>query len=242
MGAALGREAGSLGVDVVLGPGANIKRSPLCGRNFEYFSEDPHISGGMGAALVSGTQSLGVGVGVKHFAVDNQETDRMRISADVDVVVRANGGVVSVAEWQHRADAVLETWPAGQAGGAAVAGLLPGLHSPSGKLTETIPLRLEDTPSHLYFPGGGGHVVHGGGRYVGYRHYDTLDVPAGTDPVRGNRVDSVRRRWSSLTSGTGPAAGGPDRGGPACTPAPKAARPGACAGCDGGTGSPWGRP
>ncbi|NUR85211.1 MAG: glycoside hydrolase family 3 protein, partial [Nonomuraea sp.] len=82
VGAALAREASALGVDVVLGPGVNIKRSPLCGRNFEYFSEDPHVSGVMGAALVTGIQSLGVGACVKHFAVNNQETDRMRVSAD----------------------------------------------------------------------------------------------------------------------------------------------------------------
>lgn len=84
VGAALAREASALGVDVVLGPGVNIKRSPLCGRNFEYFSEDPHRTGVMGAALVRGVQSRGVGACVKHLAVNNQETDRMRISADVD--------------------------------------------------------------------------------------------------------------------------------------------------------------
>ncbi|MFI9590342.1 glycoside hydrolase family 3 N-terminal domain-containing protein [Nonomuraea sp. NPDC052265] len=84
VGAALAKEAGALGVDVVLGPGVNIKRSPLCGRNFEYFSEDPYLTGVMGAALVTGVQSRGVGACVKHFAVNNQETDRMRVSADVD--------------------------------------------------------------------------------------------------------------------------------------------------------------
>ncbi|MEU3480931.1 glycoside hydrolase family 3 C-terminal domain-containing protein [Streptomyces sp. NPDC033754] len=451
VGAAIAREASALGVDVVLGPGVNIKRSPLCGRNFEYFSEDPHISGVMGAAIVEGIQSLGVGACVKHFAVNNQETDRMRVSADVDeqtlreiylpafehivreakpyavmcsynrvngvhasqhrrlltevlreewgfdglvmsdwgavndrvaalaagldlempptgtddqivtavregrldptvvstaagrlltlrnrvdraarfedwdvdahhelareaarssavllkndggllpldptarqhiavigefartlrlqgggsshveptrtdcpldalregtgpdtevafapgftldgyhdpslvaeavalagradvalvflglpetaetegldrthitlptaqldllreiagtgtrvAVVLANGGVVSVSEWEEQAQAVLEGWLPGQAGGAALADLLLGRHSPSGRLTETIPHRLEDVPSHLYFPGADGHVVHGEGRYVGYRHYDTLDRP-----------------------------------------------------------------
>lgn len=84
VGAALAREASALGADVVLGPGVNIKRSPLCGRNFEYFSEDPHLTGIMGAAVVTGLQSLGIGACVKHFAVNNQETDRMRVSADVD--------------------------------------------------------------------------------------------------------------------------------------------------------------
>ncbi|GAA2209621.1 glycoside hydrolase family 3 C-terminal domain-containing protein [Nonomuraea monospora] len=441
VGAALAAEAVALGVDVVLGPGVNIKRSPLCGRNFEYFSEDPHLTGVMGAAVVNGVQSLGVGACVKHFAVNNQETDRMRVSADVDeqtlreiylpafehivreagpyavmcaynrvngvhasqhrwlltdllrgewgfdglvmsdwgavndrvaaleagldlempptgtddeivaavrdgrlaesvldvaagrvlrlaervrarprhdtwdadahhelareaarasavllkndgvlplapglrvavlgeqarspryqghgsshvvptkldnaldalrtamdvtfapgyrpdgtpdpdleheavrtaadadvavvflgladaeesegfdrtsldlpagqvallrrvaeacrkvVVVLSNGGVVSVAGWQEHASAVLEGWLLGQAGGAALADLLLGTHSPSGRLTETIPLRLADVPCHLHFPGSDGHVLYGEGRYVGYRHHDTL--------------------------------------------------------------------
>ncbi len=84
VGAAIGEEARSQGVAVVLGPGINIKRTPLCGRNFEYLSEDPLLSGVLGAALVVGIQSQGVGTSLKHFAVNNQETDRLRISAQVD--------------------------------------------------------------------------------------------------------------------------------------------------------------
>jgi beta-glucosidase len=84
IGQTLAVEARAQGVAVVLGPGINIKRSPLCGRNFEYFSEDPLISGVMGAALVEGLQSRGIGTSVKHYAANNQETDRLRVSADVD--------------------------------------------------------------------------------------------------------------------------------------------------------------
>ncbi|NUT38729.1 MAG: beta-glucosidase [Thermoactinospora sp.] len=440
VGAALGREASALGVDVLLGPGINIKRSPLCGRNFEYFSEDPHLTGALGAALVTGIQSVGVGACVKHFAVNNQETDRMRVSAEVDertlreiylrafehivrtarpyavmsaynkingiyashhrwllttllreewgfdglvmsdwgavndrvaaleagldlempptgtddeiadavrsgrldekvldqsvdrlvrlaervstrqrfdgwdtgahhelareaarasavllkndgdvlpltggfcvvgelartpryqgggsshvvptrlddalealggpgfaagyrldgeaderlvaeavelaarhevavlflglpeplesegfdrttidlpavqldllravagacprtVVVLSNGGVVSVSGWQEHATAILEGWLLGQAGGSALADLLTGVCGPSGRLTETIPVRLQDVPSYLHFPGSDGVVRYGEGRYVGYRHYDSADVP-----------------------------------------------------------------
>lgn len=84
VGTALGEEAKAEGVGVLLGPGINIKRSPLCGRNFEYLSEDPFVSGRLGAALVRGLQSQGVGASLKHFAANNQETDRLRVSADVD--------------------------------------------------------------------------------------------------------------------------------------------------------------
>ncbi|HEX8305264.1 MAG TPA: glycoside hydrolase family 3 C-terminal domain-containing protein [Jatrophihabitans sp.] len=446
VGRAIGREAAAEGVSVVLGPGVNIKRSPLGGRNFEYYSEDPVLAGRAGAAFVRGLQSTGVGASVKHFAVNNQESDRMRVSADVDertlrelylpafehivtteqpatvmaaynkvngvycsqhrwlltdvlrgewgfgglvvsdwgavvdrvaalsagldlemppraggdaelaaavargelaesvldaaaarvlalvasappsvpadldahhglarraalesavllkndddvlplapdagsiavvgefarspryqgggsshvlatrvddalsaiealapgrvafapgftldgrpdprlvteavalagraqtvvvflglpehaesegldrtgldlpadqlalldalaeaheeiVVVLSNGSPITLAPWQHRVAAILEGWLLGQAGGSAIADLLFGVANPSGKLAESLPVSLRDAPSYLHFPGGDGHVRYGEGIYVGYRYYDTLDVP-----------------------------------------------------------------
>lgn len=500
VGEALGTESRAAGVSVLLGPGLNIKRSPLCGRNFEYLSEDPVVSGHLGAALVRGIQSAGVGASVKHFAANNQETDRMRISAEVDertlreiylaafehvvttaapstvmaaynringeyasqhrwllttvlreewgfeglvvsdwgavtdqvaavsagldlempgtngfsaqriveavrsgalaesvvdqavtrvltlidrtaaarrpagepdfdrhhalareaatesavllkndggilpldpgaharvavigefartprfqgggsslvnatrvdtawdaltaaanerltlsfspgftfsgeddealrsdavaaaavadvavvflglptrtesegfdrkdillpevqlrvlravaevnqrvVVVLANGGVVEVASWADQAAAILEGWLGGQAGGSAIADLLLGRANPSGRLAETIPVRLQDTPSYLNFPGSGGTVTYGERLYVGYRYYDAKDLPvsypfghglsyttfAYSDlhtVVEGDGEDTVVRLRFTLAN-TGPVAG-----------------------------------
>ena len=84
VGEALGSEARSQGVDILLGPGLNIKRSPLCGRNFEYFSEDPYLSGKLAAAYVRGIQRGGALACVKHYAVNSQEFRRMTLNAEVD--------------------------------------------------------------------------------------------------------------------------------------------------------------
>jgi beta-glucosidase len=84
VGEALALEAKGLGVSVVLGPGINMKRSPLCGRNFEYVSEDPWLAGELATAMVLGTQGHGVGTSLKHYAANNQEDDRLRVSAEVD--------------------------------------------------------------------------------------------------------------------------------------------------------------
>lgn len=84
MGKTLAEEAVSMGVHVVLGPGLNIKRSPLCGRNFEYYSEDPYHAGKMAASLIKGIQSFGISACPKHFAVNSQELRRMAMNSVVD--------------------------------------------------------------------------------------------------------------------------------------------------------------
>jgi beta-glucosidase len=104
VGVALGEESRAMGVSVLLGPGINLKRSPLGGRNFEYYAEDPLLTGILAVEWVKGLQSQGVGASLKHYAVNSQETDRMRVSADVDertlreVYLRAFQRVVEQAQ------------------------------------------------------------------------------------------------------------------------------------------------
>ena len=84
VGETLGEECLAEDVQVILGPAVNIKRSPLCGRNFEYFSEDPYLAGELSSSYINGVQSRGVGTSIKHFAANNQEYQRMYCSSEVD--------------------------------------------------------------------------------------------------------------------------------------------------------------
>lgn len=93
------------------------------------------------------------------------------------VVILSGGGVIRLGSWADRAQAIVEGWLLGQAGGIALADILTGVVSPSGHLNETLPCRLEDNPSYLHFPGSHGQVLYGEGLYVGYRYYDTLNLP-----------------------------------------------------------------
>ncbi|MFD0629869.1 glycoside hydrolase family 3 N-terminal domain-containing protein [Streptomyces sanglieri] len=104
VGQALGAESRALDVDILLGPGVNIKRDPRCGRNFEYYSEDPHLTGVLATSWVSGLQGTGVGASLKHFAANNTEHDRMRSSSEVaprplrEIYLRAFQRVVQQAQ------------------------------------------------------------------------------------------------------------------------------------------------
>ena len=116
--------------------------------------------------------------------------------SDRVVVVLANGSVVRTSTWEDSVSAVLECWLGGQAAGGAVADLLTGAANPSGKLAETIPVRLEDNPSYLNFPGDSQLVRYGEGLFIGYRAYDALDL-AGQPSLRLRALLHLLRRRRS---------------------------------------------
>lgn len=85
LGSILGKEARSRGIHCLLGPAINIKRNPLCGRNFEYVSEDPYLTGELAASYIKGVEDQGVATSIKHFALNNQESFRMNINSVCDL-------------------------------------------------------------------------------------------------------------------------------------------------------------
>jgi beta-glucosidase len=130
------------------------------------------------------------------------------------VVVLANGGVVTCAPWAHHADAIVEGWLGGQAGGGAVVDVLLGAVNPSGRLAETIPVRLEDTPAYLNFPGEDRRVRYGEGLFVGYRHHDAIDRPVGFPFGHGLSYTTFAYSDLRLRATPSPEPGGDDWRGP----------------------------
>ena len=115
----------------------------------------------------------------RHLDLPPEQVRLLRALTEVSprvVVVLANGSVVRVSDWHTTVPALLEAWLGGQAGGSAVVDVLLGRREPGGRLAETVPHRLEDTPAFGNFPGEAGHVRYGEGVLVGYRWYDTRDV------------------------------------------------------------------
>ena len=138
----------------------------------------------------------------------DDQVELLRAVADANprvAVVLANGAAVAVEAWQQRVPAILEGWLLGQAGGGAIADLLFGGAAPSGRLAETIPLRLQDNPSFGNFPGENGMVRYGEGVLVGYRHYDTKKLPV-SFPF-GHGLSYTTFGYTDLVGG-GPRGGG----------------------------------
>ena len=102
-GSVLGEEARGRGKDVILAPGINIKRSPLCGRNFEYFSEDPYLTKELAVPFIQGVQTWDVAACVKHFAVNNQETERLWVDVEVSIFrlfMMQSGKDILIRSWE----------------------------------------------------------------------------------------------------------------------------------------------
>ncbi len=179
IGRAVGREARAQGVGLVLGPGANIKRNPLCGRNFEYFSEDPLLAGGMAAGFIRGVESQGVATSLKHFCANSQETCRMNSNSEMDerTLREIYLPAFEKAVREGRPSTVMCSYPK-----------LNGVHCSDNKFLLTDVLRDEWGFEGLVVTDWGGMSD----RIEGYRAGCDLSMPGGSDYMEADVVDAVR--------------------------------------------------
>ena len=179
IGSAIGQEAREQGVGLVLGPGANLKRNPLCGRNFEYFSEDPYLAGKLAAGFIRGAESQGVGTSLKHFAVNSQEKSRFTSDSVLDerTLRELYLTAFEIAVREGKPSTVMCAYPK-----------LNGVHCSDSKKLLTDILRTEW--------GFGGLVVTDWGamndRIEGFRAGCDLNTPGGSDYMEKEVLQAVR--------------------------------------------------
>ena len=179
IGAAIGEEAKEQGVGLVLGPGANLKRSPLCGRNFEYFSEDPYLAGKLAAGFIRGAEAQGVGTSLKHFAANSQEHRRFTSNSVLDerTLRELYLTAFELAVKEGKPSTVMCAYPK-----------LNGVHCSDSKALLTDILRIEW--------GFGGMVVTDWGamndRIDGFRAGCDLSMPGGSDYMEKDVLQAVK--------------------------------------------------
>ena len=179
IGSAIGQEAREQGVGLVLGPGANLKRNPLCGRNFEYFSEDPYLAGKLAAGFIRGAEAQGIGTSLKHFAVNSQEKSRFTSDSVLDerTLRELYLTAFEIAVREGKPSTVMCAYPK-----------LNGIHCSDNKKLLTDILRTEW--------GFGGMVVTDWGamndRIEGFRAGCDLNMPGGSDYMEKEVLQAVR--------------------------------------------------
>ena len=179
IGSAIGQEAREQGVGLVLGPGANLKRNPLCGRNFEYFSEDPYLAGKLAAGFIRGAEAQGIGTSLKHFAVNSQEKSRFTSDSVLDerTLRELYLPAFEIAVKEGKPSTVMCAYPK-----------LNGVHCSDSKQLLTDILRTEW--------GFGGMVVTDWGamndRIQGFRAGCDLNMPGGSDYMEKEVLQAVR--------------------------------------------------
>ena len=179
IGSAIGQEAREQGVGLVLGPGANLKRNPLCGRNFEYFSEDPYLAGKLAAGFIRGAEAQGIGTSLKHFAVNSQEKSRFTSDSVLDerTLRELYLTAFEIAVNEGKPSTVMCAYPK-----------LNGIHCSDSKKLLTDILRAEW--------GFGGMVVTDWGamndRIEGFRAGCDLNMPGGSDYMEKEVLQAVR--------------------------------------------------